>query len=130
MAENSHPENPDQGQPPTQRELSQRAFEMKKAAQAANEKDATKTANLSEAETAKSLAQAGDAAESFFPARQVWERYRVSEMTLWRWVNNDRLGFPQPIYIGRFRYWRASELVTWERARAAGRDNATQHREA
>ena len=26
-----------------------------------------------------------------------------------------RLGFPRPVYIGRFRYWKVAELQQWER---------------
>jgi predicted DNA-binding transcriptional regulator AlpA len=35
----------------------------------------------------------------------------ISIMTLWRWAKQP--GFPQPIYIGRRRYWRESEIVDW-----------------
>jgi predicted DNA-binding transcriptional regulator AlpA len=59
-------------------------------------------------------ADAGDA-EKFLPARKVWERYGVTSMTLWRWIYDDKLNFPAPVYIRRFRYWRLSDLVAWER---------------
>ena len=64
-----------------------------------------------------------DSADQFLPARQVWKRYGVSSMTLWRWLKNTELKFPQPMRIGRLRYWRVSDLVEWERsaARARGR---------
>ena len=58
-----------------------------------------------------------ESAEQFLPARQVWERYGVTSMTLWRWLKDADLKFPQPIRIGRFRYWRLSDLVAWERSR-------------
>ena len=58
-----------------------------------------------------------DAAEQFLPARQVWERYGVTQMSLWRWLRDPELKFPQPIRIGRFRYWRLSDLIEWERSR-------------
>ena len=60
---------------------------------------------------------ASDCEEKFLPARQVWSRYGVSDMTLWRWLRNAELGFPQPIRIGRYRYWRVADLVSWERSR-------------
>jgi predicted DNA-binding transcriptional regulator AlpA len=57
-----------------------------------------------------------DGAEQFLPARQVWQRYGVTSMTLWRWLKATDLKFPQPMRIGRLRYWRASDLVEWERS--------------
>jgi predicted DNA-binding transcriptional regulator AlpA len=83
----------------TQRELAEQALAMEQTAQA---------------ETAA-------ADDSFLPARRVWERYGVSEMTIYRWLRKECMGFPRPTYFGRFRYWKMSELVAWERGRA-GRD--------
>jgi predicted DNA-binding transcriptional regulator AlpA len=57
-----------------------------------------------------------NSAEQFVPARQVRARYGVTSMTLWRWLADDKLAFPKPIYIGRYRYWCLSALVAWERA--------------
>jgi len=37
----------------------------------------------------------------------------VSDMTLWRRINDPELNFPQPIIIGRRRYWREAELLAW-----------------
>ena len=37
----------------------------------------------------------------------------VSDMTLWRWLQDENLNFPKPIYIQRRRFWRADELVLW-----------------
>ena len=59
--------------------------------------------------------------ETFLPARKVWERYSVCEMTLHRWLRDERLGFPKPIYLGRYRYWKLHDLREWERAQAAKR---------
>lgn len=42
----------------------------------------------------------------------------VSQMTLWRWLNNPELGFPRPIYINRRRYFDADEIENFK-ARAA-----------
>ena len=50
----------------------------------------------------------------YLPANKVWERYGVSSMTIWRWLHDERIGFPKPIYIGRFRYWNIAELEEWE----------------
>lgn len=62
--------------------------------------------------------------EQFLPARHVWERYGVTQMSLHRWVNDPALGFPAPIYFGRFRYWRLADLLAWERSRPRGRTRA------
>jgi predicted DNA-binding transcriptional regulator AlpA len=80
----------------TQQELAEQALAMKQAAQA-------------------ETAAAGD---SFLPARRVWERYHVSAMTIYRWLREEAMGFPRPVYLGRFRYWKLSELVAWERSKA------------
>ena len=55
--------------------------------------------------------------DGYLPARAVWERYGVTAMSLWRWVADPDLSFPKPVYFGRFRYWKLSELGEWERTR-------------
>lgn len=42
----------------------------------------------------------------------------VSDMTLWRWLNDPALDFPKPIYISTRRYWREADLSVWLKARA------------
>lgn len=37
----------------------------------------------------------------------------ITTMTLWRWLNNPDMNFPRPIYIGRQRFWRESELLDY-----------------
>jgi len=54
------------------------------------------------------------AGETFLPAPRVCERYNITDMSLWRWLRNPDIGFPKPLYIGRFRYWRLSDLVAFE----------------
>ncbi|WP_425050754.1 helix-turn-helix transcriptional regulator [Psychromarinibacter sp. S121] len=41
----------------------------------------------------------------------------VSDMSLWRWLNDPALSFPKPIYIARRRYWREAEVIAWLEAR-------------
>jgi len=41
----------------------------------------------------------------------------ISDMTLWRWLDNSELNFPRPIYIGRRRYFREAEIIAWMDAR-------------
>jgi predicted DNA-binding transcriptional regulator AlpA len=57
--------------------------------------------------------------EGFIGSRKVRERYNVSDMSIWRWLHDDELAFPKPIYIGKRRYWQLSQLEQWERSRAA-----------
>jgi predicted DNA-binding transcriptional regulator AlpA len=52
-------------------------------------------------------------------ARQLQIRYGVSDMSIWRWLNDQSLNFPKPIYIRRRRFWKLAELEAWERARSA-----------
>jgi len=35
----------------------------------------------------------------------------ISDMTLWRWINER--DFPKPSYIGRRRYWRERDVLAW-----------------
>lgn len=58
------------------------------------------------------------------PAAQVRRRYGVSDMTVFRWVNDDKLGFPQPLYINKRRYWRAVDLQAFEARQASKREAA------
>lgn len=37
----------------------------------------------------------------------------VSDMSLWRWMNDPEKKFPRPIYINRRRYWREVEIIAW-----------------
>lgn len=55
--------------------------------------------------------------ERYLPARAVWERYGITSMSLHRWLNGAMPDFPQPIYLGRFRYWKLADLQVWERSR-------------
>jgi len=55
---------------------------------------------------------------TFLPAPKVRERYSVSDMSLWRWLNDPDLAFPKPIYIRGRRFWRISDLEAWEISRA------------
>lgn len=41
----------------------------------------------------------------------------VSDMSLWRWLNEPSYDFPKPIYIGSRRYWREIEVLAWLDAR-------------
>jgi predicted DNA-binding transcriptional regulator AlpA len=50
----------------------------------------------------------------FIPARAAAARYSTSLRTIDRWLLDDRLGFPAPVYLGRMRFWRITDLEAWE----------------
>jgi predicted DNA-binding transcriptional regulator AlpA len=55
-----------------------------------------------------------DNQNALIPAAQVRERFGgVSDMWIHRRLHDDS-GFPRPLYIGRLRFWRLSELIEWE----------------
>jgi predicted DNA-binding transcriptional regulator AlpA len=65
---------------------------------------------------ARDLAQLPAEATTYLNAAQVRTRYGgVSDMALWRWLQDDDLGFPKPFRINRRRFWKASDLTAWER---------------
>lgn len=37
----------------------------------------------------------------------------ISDMTLHRWLHDDNLNFPRPLYIGRRRFWKTAEVMNW-----------------
>ena len=54
--------------------------------------------------------------DTYLSAPQVLSRYSISDMSLYRWLKDPRKAFPKPYYIGRFRFWKVSELGLWESA--------------
>jgi hypothetical protein len=61
----------------------------------------------------------------YLDSRAVRRRYGGrSEMALWRWTRDHELGFPKPIYIQKYRYWKLSDLIDWERTRPTGKSAA------
>ena len=57
----------------------------------------------------------------YLPASRVWQRYGVTSMSLHRWLRDPAKRFPQPIYIGRNRFFSRAELEAWEAEQAARR---------
>ena len=43
----------------------------------------------------------------------------ISDMTLWRWLNDPTKAFPRPAYIGRRRYWKETDVIVWLNAQSA-----------
>ena len=63
--------------------------------------------------------QGGGFRATYRSAPQVRQRYGgISDMTLYRWLRDDKLSFPQPIYIQTRRYWRQDALEAWEPTQA------------
>lgn len=60
----------------------------------------------------------------YLPAPQVRKRYGRSDMSLYRWLRDETLNFPKPIYINRYRYWRLADLLAWERMRFKSQGDA------
>ncbi|HDR28858.1 MAG TPA: DNA-binding protein [Rhodovulum sp.] len=56
--------------------------------------------------------------QTFLTGPQVQARYRRTHVTIWRWVRDPNLGFPQPIKINRHNFWRLADLEAWEAAQA------------
>lgn len=50
--------------------------------------------------------------------RQVRERYQIGNTTLYRWISDEHVGFPQPVQLGpRCVRWDLSQLQAWEARR-------------
>jgi hypothetical protein len=58
-------------------------------------------------------------ASSMIPAVAVRARYKISNMTLCRWLRREGLEFPKPVSVNGRRFWRLDDLVNWEKARPA-----------
>jgi predicted DNA-binding transcriptional regulator AlpA len=52
------------------------------------------------------------------PTREVCERYGVCDRTIDRWIEDPKLGFPQPRYIRQRRYWDEGHLDAFDGAGA------------
>ena len=65
-------------------------------------------------------ASGDDPADVLLRSAAVRRRYgNCSDMWLHRRLNDDS-GFPKPIYLGRLRYWRLSDLIAWEQSHQGG----------
>lgn len=52
--------------------------------------------------------------QTLIPAARVKELLGgISDMTLWRWLNEADIAFPAPVRINGRRYWRTDELRSW-----------------
>ncbi|WP_267359858.1 MULTISPECIES: hypothetical protein [unclassified Methylobacterium] len=62
--------------------------------------------------------------EDLLPSNVTRSRYGVSDMTIFRWLADPKLGFPQPIRINGRRYWRLAELQAFEARQASKKEAA------
>lgn len=47
----------------------------------------------------------------------VCRRYGISNMTLWRWLDDPAIAFPKPtLRVRERRYWDEQTLIDWERS--------------
>ncbi len=53
----------------------------------------------------------------YLSAPQVCRRYGISDMTLWRWLRDEKMAFPEPMVRNRRRYFLEADLAEWERQR-------------
>lgn len=52
--------------------------------------------------------------DPLIPAKELREIFGVSDMTIWRWLDDKRLNFPRPIVVRRRRYWRKSDIAEFQ----------------
>ncbi|MCK1402775.1 transcriptional regulator [Bradyrhizobium sp. 4] len=61
----------------------------------------------------------------YLKSTQVRTRYGdISDMTLFRWLRDPELAFPQPEYIRGRRFWRLHALEAYDSARASKHEAA------
>jgi hypothetical protein len=57
--------------------------------------------------------------KQYITRKNLRQRYDdISEMTLWRWEHDQKLGFPKPTDINGRKYYDIAEIEAWERKRA------------
>jgi predicted DNA-binding transcriptional regulator AlpA len=62
----------------------------------------------------------GASSASYLSSKQVRARYGgISDMTLWRWLRDPSLAFPQPTIINRRRFFVLSRLDEFDARQAA-----------
>jgi hypothetical protein len=62
--------------------------------------------------------------KQYITRKNLRQRYdNISEMTLWRWEHDEKLGFPEAIDINGRKYYDLAAIEAWERRRAARRQS-------
>ena len=58
--------------------------------------------------------------KQYISRRKLRSRFgEISEMTIWRWERDEKLGFPKALTINGRRYYDIAEIEGWEHKRAA-----------
>lgn len=55
---------------------------------------------------------------AYLPASAVQARYAITPMTLYRWLRDPEMGFPQPLVIRRRRLFQRDALDHWDSTHA------------
>jgi predicted DNA-binding transcriptional regulator AlpA len=56
-------------------------------------------------------------AARYLTGPQLCARYSISDMSLWRWLQDAEIRFPRPaLRVRDRRYWLEADLIAWERA--------------
>ena len=67
-----------------------------------------------------------EAQDRRLPTVAVAARYGVVVRTVERWLGQDELNFPRPVWINRRKYWWLSQLREWDHARGCQANRKTQ----
>nr|CAD6417893.1 DNA-binding protein [Rhizobium sp. Q54] len=55
---------------------------------------------------------------AYLTSAQVRDRYKISDMTLFRWSREEGMEFPKPFVVKRRKLYDEDDLIRWERKRA------------
>ncbi|SOE18584.1 AlpA family transcriptional regulator [Hoeflea halophila] len=67
------------------------------------------------------IGETGMNSTPYLTGPQVQQRFGISEMSLWRWANDDSLQFPKPMKIRGRKFYRLDEIERWEREQMEAR---------
>ena len=85
----------------------------------------TKTSARARSSRQPPLGDANSKPRKFLTGPQVCARYAITDMSLWRWLHDPELGFPQPsLIVQRRRFWDENILRAWELTRVPPRSKA------
>jgi predicted DNA-binding transcriptional regulator AlpA len=50
----------------------------------------------------------------YLSSQDIQARYRISRSTLYRWIENPEISFPEPVKIGHRILWREADLKVFD----------------
>lgn len=78
----------------------------------------SKTSPTESSPASSSSSTGAESGSDYLPAKKVWQRYGVTDMTLHRWVRSRQ--FPPPdLIINRRRYWKHRTLDAHDASKGA-----------